>query len=113
VANVDAPGFSQSQQRRVSALVLGQRGGLRKLEPDLANPRFAWQALCLRLAVIKCHARGAIDPKALRLKRDGAHARLLFGRDWAGSRPRTVHLLREEAQTWAGQGPMKLLLAEG
>ncbi|MBN8507571.1 MAG: Ppx/GppA family phosphatase [Burkholderiales bacterium] len=113
VANVDAPGFSQSQQRRVSALVLGQRGGLRKLEPDLANPHFAWQALCLRLAVIKCHARGAIDAKALRLKRDGAHARLLFGRDWAQSRPRTLHLLREEAQTWAGQGPMKLLLAEG
>jgi exopolyphosphatase/guanosine-5'-triphosphate,3'-diphosphate pyrophosphatase len=113
VANVDAPGFSQSQQRRVSALVLGQRGGLRKLEPDLANPRFAWQALCLRLAVIKCHARGAIDAQALRLKRDGVHARLLFGRDWAEARPRTVHLLREEAQAWATQGPMKLLLAEG
>ncbi len=100
VANVDAPGFSQSQQRRVSALVLGQRGGLRKL----------WQALCLRLAVIKCHARGAVDPKALRLERDGAQARLVYGRDWAAARPRTLHLLREEAQAWAAQGPMKLLL---
>ena len=42
-------------------MVLGQRGGLRKLDSGLANPTFAWQALCLRLAVIKCHARGAID----------------------------------------------------
>ena len=32
VANVDAAGFSQSQQRRIGELVLGQRGGLRKLE---------------------------------------------------------------------------------
>jgi exopolyphosphatase/guanosine-5'-triphosphate,3'-diphosphate pyrophosphatase len=110
VANVDAPGFSQSQQRRIGELVLGQRGGLRKLEPTLANPRFSWQALCLRLAVIKCHARGAVDLKALRLAREGPNARLLYPREWAEARPRTVHLLREEAQAWAAQGPLKLLL---
>jgi exopolyphosphatase/pppGpp-phosphohydrolase len=33
LAHVDAPGFSQSQQRRVAELVLGHRGSLRKLDP--------------------------------------------------------------------------------
>ena len=63
LAHVDAPGFSQSQQRRIGDLVLGQRGGLRKVEPQLASETFAWQVLCLRLAVIKCHARGEADPQ--------------------------------------------------
>jgi exopolyphosphatase/guanosine-5'-triphosphate,3'-diphosphate pyrophosphatase len=110
VSNVDAAGFSQSQQRRISDLVLGQRGGLRKLEHVLDNRRFVWQALCLRLAVLKCHARGAIEAKALRLQRDGDIAMLDFSADWADTHPRTLHLLREEAETWARQGPLRLLL---
>jgi exopolyphosphatase/guanosine-5'-triphosphate,3'-diphosphate pyrophosphatase len=110
VANVDAAGFSQSQQRRISELVLGQRGGLRKLDLGLANPQFAWQALCLRLAVIKCHARGAIDTRALQIKRDNDKALLVFGPAWAENNPRTLHLLREEAEAWSRQGSLKLVL---
>ena len=110
VANVDAAGFSQSQQRRISELVLGQRGGLRKLDPALTNPAFAWQTLCLRLAVIKCHARGAIDTHALRLKREDRGARLDYSADWAQNNPRTLHLLREEAEAWSRQGSLRLLL---
>jgi exopolyphosphatase/guanosine-5'-triphosphate,3'-diphosphate pyrophosphatase len=111
VGNVDAAGFSQSQQRRISELVLGQRGGLRKLEPALDNLGFAWQTLCLRLAVIKCHARGAVDTHALRLARDGKTARLEFSDAWAEAHPRTLHLLREEAEVWQRQGPLRLMLA--
>jgi exopolyphosphatase/guanosine-5'-triphosphate,3'-diphosphate pyrophosphatase len=110
VANVDAAGFSQSQQRRISELVLGQRGGLRKLDPALANPQFAWQAMCLRLAVIKCHARGAIDTRALRLRRDDGSALVDFKPSWAEINPRTLHLLREEADTWSRQGSLRLVL---
>ena len=110
VANVDAAGFSQSQQRRISELVLGQRGGLRKLEPALSNVDFAWQALCLRLAVIKCHARDAIDPHALMLQRDGSVARLGYDTRWADAHPRTLHLLREEAEAWSRQGPLQVWL---
>ena len=113
MANVDAPGFSQSQQRRIGELVLGQRGGLRKIEPQLCSERFAWQVLALRLAVIKCHARGLVDPKALRLKRDGRLAQLGFRGDWANSHPRTLHLLREEAENWARQDSPKLVLQPG
>ena len=113
LANVDAPGFSQSQQRRIGELVLGQRGGLRKIEPQLCSERFAWQVLALRLAVIKCHARDLVDPKALRLKRDGRQAQLGFRSDWANSHPRTLHLLREEAESWARQDNPKLVLQPG
>jgi exopolyphosphatase/guanosine-5'-triphosphate,3'-diphosphate pyrophosphatase len=113
MAHVDAPGFSQSQQRRIADLVLGQRGGLRKIEAQLCSERFAWQVLALRLAAIKCHARGLVDPKALRLKRDGRQARLGFRNDWAASHPRTLHLLREEAESWSRQEMPRLLLQPG
>ncbi|HJV63346.1 MAG TPA: exopolyphosphatase, partial [Albitalea sp.] len=52
LGHVDAAGFSQSQQRRLADLVLAQRGGLRKVEASLAEDDFAWQVLCLRLAII-------------------------------------------------------------
>ena len=109
---VDAAGFSQSQQRRLGELVLGQRGGLRKLELQLGQGLFAWQVLCLRLAVIKCHARGAVDARALGLShglRPGA-AQLRYTSAWAETHPRTLFLLQEEAATWARQGPFPLLL---
>jgi exopolyphosphatase/guanosine-5'-triphosphate,3'-diphosphate pyrophosphatase len=110
LANVDAPGFSQSQQRRIGALVLGQRGGLRKVETSLANEDFAWQVLCLRLAIVKCHARGDVDPAVLALARQGQSAVLGFDPAWAESHPRTVHLLREETEAWTRGGTLKLVL---
>jgi exopolyphosphatase/guanosine-5'-triphosphate,3'-diphosphate pyrophosphatase len=109
--HVDAPGFSQSQQRRVGELVLGQRGGLRKVEAPLANPAFVWQVLCLRLAVIKCHARGPIDLQALALRVREREAQLSFSPAWAESHPRTLFLLREEAEAWARGGALRLILS--
>ncbi|MDE2567193.1 MAG: exopolyphosphatase [Burkholderiales bacterium] len=110
LAHVDAPGFSQSQQRRVGELVLGQRGGLRKLEPQLASETFAWQVLCLRLAAIGCHARADADPQALTLQPRGRDAVLACSAAWAESHPRTMFLLREEALAWARSGPLRLVL---
>ncbi|MBK8107212.1 MAG: Ppx/GppA family phosphatase [Betaproteobacteria bacterium] len=111
LGNVDAPGFSQSQQRRIGDLVLGQRGGLRKMEPQLASETFAWQVLCLRLAVIKCHARGPANPNALRLRATGRDAVLAHSAAWAEANPRTLFLLQEEAATWARNGPLRVVLA--
>lgn len=111
LAHVDAAGFSQSQQRRIAELVLGQRGGLRKVEPQMAgSTAFAWQLLCLRLAVIKCHARGAVDASALALQARGREATLVWPAGWPESHPRTLFLLREEAQAWARGGPLRLQL---
>ena len=110
LANVDAPGFSQSQQRRIGELVLGQRGGLRKLEDTLASQRVAWQVLCLRLAVIKCHARGPVERNALALATRGRQAQLGYAESWAQTHPRTVYLLREEAEAWARASSLRLVL---
>jgi len=110
LAHVDAPGFSQSQQRRIGDLVLAQRGGLRKIEAQLASEAFAWQVLCLRLAVIKCHARGEVTATALTLRGRGRDAGLSFRSDWAEANPRTMFLLQEEAETWARSGPLRLAL---
>ena len=110
VSHVDAPGFSQSQQRRLGELVLGQRGGLRKIEAGLSRELTAWQVLCLRLAVIECHARGEVDASGLTLARVGTGARLTFTPHWAEEHPRTAYLLREEADQWARQGTLLLAL---
>ncbi len=106
--HVDAPGFSQSQLRRIGALVRGQRGGLRKVEEALGREDFAWQLLCLRLAVIVCHARGEVAADAVSATRDGRTATLalLGGRREASARTR--HLLAEEAALWERQGPLTL-----
>jgi len=113
LSHLDAPGFSQSQQRRLGALVLAQRGGLRKIEGLLQSMPSAWQVLCLRLAVIRCHARGPVEAPELVLTRKGND------RAWVGWRParlamnpRTLHLLGEEVQAWARSGPLRLELAE-
>jgi exopolyphosphatase/guanosine-5'-triphosphate,3'-diphosphate pyrophosphatase len=113
LAHVDAAGFSQSQQRRIGDLVLGQRGGLRKIEAQLASETFAWQVLCLRLAAIKCHARGDVDAQALSLGARGREALLGHRGPWAEANPRTLYLLQEEAALWARSGPLRLLLSAG
>jgi exopolyphosphatase/guanosine-5'-triphosphate,3'-diphosphate pyrophosphatase len=110
IDHVDAPGFSQSQQRRIGQMVLGQRGGLRKLDSALDSPVFAAQVLCLRLAVIKCHARGPVDPAALSLRLKGRDARLRFARGWADNHPRTLFLLHEEIEAWARGGALRFSL---
>lgn len=113
LAHVDAPGFSQSQLRRVAALVLGHRGDLRKLE-HLDREAVTVRVLALRLAALLCHAR--VDPPAegclhLERRRGGALLRLEAG--WAGDHPRTLHLLGEEVQAWARGGPWRLCVEGG
>lgn len=110
LGNVDAAGFSQSQQRRLAELVMAQRGGLRKVEASLTQPDFAWQALCLRLAIIKCHARGAVDNHAIALRRSGSVAVLSWQPGWVDKHPRTHYLLTEEAAIWQRNGPLQLEL---
>jgi exopolyphosphatase/guanosine-5'-triphosphate,3'-diphosphate pyrophosphatase len=110
LSHADAAGFSQSQLRRIGELVLGQRGGLRKIENSLTRDDFAWQVLCLRLGFIKCHARGDVSEEAMRLKRVGSTAELTFPLGWAQTHPRTAHLLQEEVAMWERSGPLKIEL---
>ncbi|WP_395699210.1 exopolyphosphatase [Aquabacterium sp.] len=113
LSHADAAGFSQSQQRRIAELVLGQRGGLRKLEAQLCSERFAWQVMTLRLGVISCHARGDLEPGALRLARSGRHALLRCNGAWAETHPRTLHQLHEEVEAWSRHEAPRLQLQVG
>ena len=111
LAHVDAAGFSQSQLRRIGDLVLGQRGGLRKLEPRLQEPFFALYLLCLRLAVIVCHARGGVEPGEISLSVNGTQTTIVLAHGWADSHPRALHLLREEVEAWTKAGLLHPTLA--
>ena len=110
LSHVDAAGFSQSQLRRLGALALGQRGGLRKIEESLVQEGFAWQVLCLRIAILQCHARGEVMTEAISLKRSGSSAVLSHRTGWSDANPRALHLLSQEAEAWARGGTLKLEL---
>jgi exopolyphosphatase/guanosine-5'-triphosphate,3'-diphosphate pyrophosphatase len=109
LAHLDAPGFSQSQQRRLAQLALAQRGGLRKVEEQLVDAAYSWRVLCLRLAVIRCHARDALGGLELLMARRNGRTAVL---GWRPARlmpdPRTMHLLREEALAWERSGILQL-----
>lgn len=98
--NADAPGFAQTELHRLSLLVLGHKGKLRKLDVDFEDELFVHQLLCLRLAVILCHARREPQLKGLALAFSDQGARLRLPPGWASSFPQSAHLLREEAVAW-------------
>ena len=85
---------------RLSLLVLGHRGKLRKLEADFGDSVFVQQLLALRLAVIFCHARREPDLKGLQLTLDGNQFSLLCRAGWAEAFPQSAYLLREEVLAW-------------
>jgi exopolyphosphatase / guanosine-5'-triphosphate,3'-diphosphate pyrophosphatase len=98
--NTDAPGFALPELHRLSQLVLGHRGKLRKLDVDFSDAVFVQQLLALRLAVLLCHARRDPDVQGLRLASAGRGFTLSWREGWAESYPQSAYLLREEAQAW-------------
>lgn len=108
--NADAPGFAQPELHRLGLLVLGHRGKLRKLDADFDDELFVHQLLCLRLAVILCHARSDPDLKGLQLRAGSHSVNLGVRQDWAKAFPQSAHLLREEVVAWQ-KTPWSLLLS--
>jgi exopolyphosphatase/guanosine-5'-triphosphate,3'-diphosphate pyrophosphatase len=101
--NCDAMGFSLSELHRLSQLVLGHRGKLRKIEIDFEDEEFIQQLLALRLAVILCHARRDPDLSGLQLACAAAKDKtFVISCDprWTQSYPQSAHLLREEVLAW-------------
>ena len=75
------------------------------------DPTAHAEVLALRVAVIKCHARGNVDPNALHLRADGKErARLSFSAEWAAAHPRTLYLLEQEVEAWSKSGAYGLTL---
>lgn len=101
--NADASGFDLPELHRLSMLVLGHRGKLKKLDTELDNAVFMQQLLALRLAVILCHARRDIDIEGVQLAANPGLTRqflLTCPPGWGPSFPQSAHLLREEALAW-------------
>lgn len=100
--NTDLPGFTLDELHRLSQLVLGHRGKLRKLEIEMDDASFVQQLMALRLAVILCHARRDPDLSGLTIHCDALQrtARLTLRSDWAELWPQSAHLLREEKTAW-------------
>ena len=105
----DMPGFSAGEQHDLALLVLGCRGGLSRLSPVLADPRFRARLIALRLAVLFHHARRAIVTPKVDLK-SGARIRVSVPSRWLRAHPLTAHLLEKEREEWAAMGfPMSLV----
>ena len=104
--NTDLPGFTIDELHRLSQLVLGHRGKLRKLDAPLQDPLFVQQLMALRMSVILCHARRDPDTSSMTLHVDTAKqiARLKISAPWAEQWPQSTHLLREECMAWLKTG---------
>lgn len=100
LSNVDAPGFSLAELDRMSQLVLGQRGKLKKMESPLREELFAKQLLCLRLAVLLCHARQMPEHETVQLSYRSGIFHLTTAPGWAKRYPQSAWLLTEEAAAW-------------
>jgi len=98
--NVEAMGFAQDELHRLSQWVLGQKGKLRKLEESLQDASFVYPLLCLRLAVIACHARHHADWRLIRLTVTSDGFALKIPQSWLRTHPQSVHLLQQESITW-------------
>jgi exopolyphosphatase / guanosine-5'-triphosphate,3'-diphosphate pyrophosphatase len=101
--NADIAGFSMPESHILSLLVFGHRGKLKKLELELDDIKFSQLLLCLRLAVILCHARNESEIENLKLttlRNEKYQFFLSCPPNWANDYPQSAHLLREEAVAW-------------
>ncbi|MDP3618172.1 MAG: exopolyphosphatase [Ramlibacter sp.] len=98
--NADAAGFAQPELHRLGLLVLGHRGKLRKLAADFDDEEFVHQLLCLRLAVLLCHARREPDLRGIQIRLSRREVTLDLPAEWMKAYPQSAHLLREEAVAW-------------
>jgi exopolyphosphatase/guanosine-5'-triphosphate,3'-diphosphate pyrophosphatase len=98
--NADALGFAMPELHRLSQLVLGHKGKLRKLQADFEDEGFVKQLLALRLAVILCHARRDPELKGITLRKSGWTWIVEVPAAWAARFPQSAHLLSEESRAW-------------
>ena len=101
--------FPPANSSDLALLVLGCRGGLAKMEPVLADPRFRARLVALRLAVLFHHARRAIATPKVGIK-SGARIRVSVPARWLKAHPLTAHLLANERDEWTAAGyPMRFV----
>ena len=100
VDNTELMGFAQSELHRLSLLVLGHSGKLKKLEADFYDEGFIYQLMSLRLAVIFCHSRNYPVLKNITFERAENTFLLGLPSAWQQAFPQTSYLLEEEILAW-------------
>lgn len=101
IDNADVMGFSLTELHKLSLLILGQRGKLRKVDTGFNDPVFIKQLLCLRLAVALCHARNDPQLNSILLSQDNNNSFICsYSAAWAKNFPQSVYLLNEESNLW-------------
>ena len=98
--NTEPLGFSQSELHRLSILILGHRGKLKRLEADFSDRMFVKQLICIRLAVILCHARKQPNLRGLQLSCNNNTIVLTAPKTWTEKFPQSYYLLDEETLAW-------------
>jgi exopolyphosphatase / guanosine-5'-triphosphate,3'-diphosphate pyrophosphatase len=98
--NTELMGFAQSELHRLSLLVLGHCGKLRKLDTDFSDESFIFQLISLRLAVIFCHSRNTPVLKNITFERAENTFILNLPSAWQQAFPQTSYLLEEEILAW-------------
>ncbi|MDX1916336.1 MAG: Ppx/GppA phosphatase family protein [Methylophilus sp.] len=98
--NTELMGFARSELHRLSLLVLGHYGKLRKLDADFEDEGFICQLIALRLAVIFCHSRNMPVLKNIKFDRQEKAFILKLPKSWQHSFPQTCYLLEEEVIAW-------------
>ena len=98
--NSDLPGFSRSDQSDMAAIVLSQRGNLKKVESCLKDPMLMRMICAIRLAVIFAHARRTVRLPAWTLKADGKTIEFALDSAWLMKHPLTEYLLHAEEDVW-------------
>jgi exopolyphosphatase/guanosine-5'-triphosphate,3'-diphosphate pyrophosphatase len=98
--HTEPQGFAQSELHCLSLLILGHRGKIKRLEADLSNRVFVMQLLCLRLAVILCHARKKPNLRGIQIQSNTNTVTLTLPANWPQKYPQSYYLLDEETLAW-------------
>lgn len=101
IANADMPGFSRKEQQKLSLLILGHRGDLKKMQDVIPDERYWLPILALRLAVLLCRGRKEVQlPKDFCLTLSKKKVKLLIDHTWLKKNPLTASALSQEELQW-------------
>lgn len=109
LANADMPGFSRSDQVRLSRLVLGHRGKLERLQGATQETEEWMLIFCLRMAALLHRSRTDDALSGIEAHYGNRGFQLIFDAGWLDEAPLTAAALAEEQQQWEALGiPLRI-----
>jgi exopolyphosphatase/guanosine-5'-triphosphate,3'-diphosphate pyrophosphatase len=100
IRNADMPGFSRMEQEHLGRLVLGHRGGLKKMQGLLDVPERLLPALALRLSALFYRSRAGVTPPDIQLSVAGNRVEVALSEGWLAEHPLTATALENEVGEW-------------